>query len=53
VCLDDWFLTADERGDASTLIDDRRRDGTAWTTRNRVEVLVDGREHFRQLDDVL
>jgi hypothetical protein len=27
MCLDDWFLTADERGDASTLIDDTRRDG--------------------------
>ena len=53
MCLEDWFLTRDERGNPSTLIDHRRRDGTAWTTGNRVEVLVDGDEYFRRLHGVL
>ena len=51
--LEDWFLTGDERGNPSTLIDVRRGDGTAWTTGNRVEVLVDGAEYFRALHGVL
>lgn len=42
MCLEDWFLTRDEHGNPSTLIDHRRRDGAACTTGNRVEVLVDG-----------
>jgi phosphatidylserine/phosphatidylglycerophosphate/cardiolipin synthase-like enzyme len=53
MCLEDWFLTGDERGNPSTLIDLRRGEGTAWTTRNRVEVLVDGDEYFRRLHGVL
>ena len=51
--LEDWFLTGDERGNPSTLIDHRRGDGVAWTTGNRVEVLVDGVEYFRRLHGVL
>ena len=51
--LDDWFLTPGERGNAATTIDLRREDGTAWTERNRVEVLVDGAEYFRRLHDAL
>ena len=47
--LDDWFLTAGERGNPATEIDRRRGDGTAWTEGNRVEVLVDGAEYFRRL----
>jgi phosphatidylserine/phosphatidylglycerophosphate/cardiolipin synthase-like enzyme len=47
--VDDWFLTADHRGNPSTRIDARRGDGTAWTTGNRVEVLIDGDEYFRDL----
>src|SRR5664279_317907 len=51
--LEDWFLTGDERGNPSTLIDLRRGDGSAWTTGNRVEVLVDGEEYFAALHGVL
>ncbi|MEP6660062.1 MAG: phospholipase D-like domain-containing protein [Acidimicrobiales bacterium] len=51
--LEDWFLTVEERGNPSTLLDLRRRTGEAWTTGNRVEVLVDGDEYFRRLYRVL
>jgi phosphatidylserine/phosphatidylglycerophosphate/cardiolipin synthase-like enzyme len=51
--LDDWFLTPAERGNASTTIDERRRDGASWTEGNRVEVLVDGAEYFRRLYESL
>lgn len=51
--LEDWFLTGDERDNPSTLIDLRRGDGSAWTTGNRVEVLVDGDEYFAALHRVL
>ena len=51
--LDDWFLTAGERGNPATEIDRRRDDGTAWTEGNRVEVLVDGAAYFRRLHRVL
>ena len=51
--LDDWFLTARERGNPATAIDRRRSDGAAWTEGNRVEVLVDGAEYFRRLHDAL
>jgi phosphatidylserine/phosphatidylglycerophosphate/cardiolipin synthase-like enzyme len=47
--LDDWFLSEDERGNPSTRIDERRGDGTAWTTGNRVEVLIDGDEYYWSL----
>jgi phosphatidylserine/phosphatidylglycerophosphate/cardiolipin synthase-like enzyme len=53
VRLDDWFLTADERGNPATEIDRRRSRGTAWTEGNRVEVLIDGAEYFRRLCEVL
>src|SRR5258706_3837215 len=51
--LEDWFLTVEERGNPSTRLDLRRRTGEAWTTGNRVEVLVDGDEYFRRLYRVL
>jgi hypothetical protein len=35
------------------LIDVRRGGGTAWTTGNRLDVLVDGDEYFRGLYGVL
>jgi len=47
--LDDWFLSAAERGNGSTEIDRRRNDGAAWTEGNRVDVLVDGAEYFGRL----
>jgi phosphatidylserine/phosphatidylglycerophosphate/cardiolipin synthase-like enzyme len=53
VRLDDWFLTAGERGNPATEIDRRRGDGNAWTEGNRVEVLIHGAEYFARLYDVL
>ena len=53
VRIEDWFLTADERGNPATEIDRRRGDGKAWTTGNSVEVLIHGAEYFARLYDVL
>jgi phosphatidylserine/phosphatidylglycerophosphate/cardiolipin synthase-like enzyme len=50
--LDDWFLTAVERGNPATWIDARHR-GRAWTEASRVEVLIDGSEYFRRLHKAL
>jgi phosphatidylserine/phosphatidylglycerophosphate/cardiolipin synthase-like enzyme len=47
--VDDWFLSADERGNASTTIDDDAEPGTAWTVGNRVEPLVHGATYFSRL----
>jgi hypothetical protein len=46
---DDWFLTAEERGNPSTGLDRRRGDGKAWTDGNRVRVLIHGAEYFPNL----
>ena len=51
--LDEWFLTASERGNTATAIDRRRGDGAAWTHGNRVELLVDGAEYFGRLQRAL
>jgi len=53
VRLDDWFLTAAERGNDATAIDQRRDDSTAWTEGNHVEVLVDGATYFHRLGATL
>ncbi len=47
--LDEWFITADERGNPATRLDSRHLDGTAWTTGNRARVLVDGAAYFAEL----
>ena len=46
--LEDWFLTASERGNAFTGIDERHP-GVAWTAGNTVETLVHGATYFRRL----
>jgi phosphatidylserine/phosphatidylglycerophosphate/cardiolipin synthase-like enzyme len=46
---DRWFLTKGERGNPATHIDAGRPDDIAWTTGNRVEVLVDGASYYRRL----
>jgi len=46
VRLDDWFLTADERGNPATRLYRRRPDATAWSTGNEVTALVHGRSYF-------
>jgi phosphatidylserine/phosphatidylglycerophosphate/cardiolipin synthase-like enzyme len=51
--LDQWFLTAAERGNAATDIDRRHGDGTAWTDGNDGQVLVDGSAYFARLHEEL
>ncbi|MBA3304150.1 MAG: phospholipase, partial [Acidimicrobiia bacterium] len=52
--LEDWFLTADERGNPDSDIDRRRGDdATAWTEGNAVEALVHGATYFARLVEAL
>ena len=45
----DWFLLAEERGNAATNIDRRRGDGLAWTTGNLAKPLIHGAPYFKRL----
>ena len=47
----DWFLTAEERGNAFTALDRRHRFGQAWTAGNTVRPLVHGASYFAELVD--
>ena len=47
--IDDWFLTAAERGNEATRLDRRHDDGAAWTEGNHVEVLIDGAAYYSRL----
>jgi phosphatidylserine/phosphatidylglycerophosphate/cardiolipin synthase-like enzyme len=47
--IEDWFLTAAERGNPATSIDRRRGDGRAWTEGNLVRPLVHGSTYFERL----
>ena len=49
VRVDEWFLTAAERGNPATRLDGRRGDGLAWSTGNDVTVLVHGMTYFAEL----
>ena len=51
--VENWFLTAEERGNPDTDIDRRRGDGRAWTEGNQVEALVHGANYFRRLHAAL
>jgi hypothetical protein len=44
-----WFLTSVERGNASTVLDARHRDGLAWTEGNLVRPLIHGSTYFAEL----
>jgi phosphatidylserine/phosphatidylglycerophosphate/cardiolipin synthase-like enzyme len=44
----DWFLTAADRGNPSTAID-QGREPVAWTVGNRVEPLIHGADYFSRL----
>ena len=44
-----WFLTADERGNPDTRVDERFPGDAAWSTQNLVEPLVDGADYFAAL----
>jgi phosphatidylserine/phosphatidylglycerophosphate/cardiolipin synthase-like enzyme len=51
--VDDWFLTAEERGNPSTEIDRRHRDGKPYTDGNAAHVHIDGADYFTRLQEVL
>lgn len=48
-----WLLSATERDNPDTRIDDDHPGETAWSTGNRVRPLVDGADYFAELHDVL
>jgi phosphatidylserine/phosphatidylglycerophosphate/cardiolipin synthase-like enzyme len=45
----DWFLTAAERGNAATALDERHAGGLAWSVGNQVRPLVHGAAYFGEL----
>jgi phosphatidylserine/phosphatidylglycerophosphate/cardiolipin synthase-like enzyme len=47
--LERWFLTSSERGNEFSGLDRRRKAGLAWSTGNKVEILVHGAVYFRRL----
>ncbi len=49
MAISEWFLTADERGNTFTVLDDRHRSGEAWTFGNEVRPLVHGASYFSEL----
>jgi phosphatidylserine/phosphatidylglycerophosphate/cardiolipin synthase-like enzyme len=49
VRLDEWFLTAQERGNPATRLDAAHPDGAAWTTGNDVRSLIHGATYFAEL----
>jgi phosphatidylserine/phosphatidylglycerophosphate/cardiolipin synthase-like enzyme len=52
VRVDDWFLTAAERGNPATKLDSRHTDGRpglAWSIGNQVTPLIDGARYFSEL----
>jgi hypothetical protein len=49
VRLDEWFLTAAERGNPATRLDRRHGDGLAWTGGNQVRPLIHGSRYFAEL----
>ncbi|MGW0891573.1 phospholipase D-like domain-containing protein [Saccharopolyspora sp. NPDC002578] len=51
--ITEWLLTAAERGNTASEIDERHADGRAWSTGNLVRPLVDGAEYFARLRDEL
>jgi phosphatidylserine/phosphatidylglycerophosphate/cardiolipin synthase-like enzyme len=46
---DEWFLTAEERGNPATCLDRRHGNGLAWTPGNRVRPLIHGSRYFAEL----
>ena len=47
--VDEWFLSAAERGNPHSGLDRRRGDGLACTTGNDVRPLIDGAAYFAAL----
>ena len=51
--LADWFLTAAERRNDATRIDDRHEHHDTWTEGNSVRVHIDGAQYFAVLYESL
>ncbi|MEZ5092869.1 phospholipase D family protein [Nocardioides sp.] len=51
MAVSDWFLTASERGNPHTRIDQRHPDGEAWSEGNRLRALIHGRGYFAELHE--
>ncbi|MFZ2015119.1 MAG: phospholipase D family protein [Nocardioides sp.] len=51
--LDNWLLTASERGNADTVLDARHDGEQAWSTGNLVRPLVHGATYFPALYDAI
>jgi phosphatidylserine/phosphatidylglycerophosphate/cardiolipin synthase-like enzyme len=49
----DWYLSAPERGNASSQLDRRHADGRAWTEGNLVTPLVHGATYFSALAEAV
>ena len=49
VATSHWFLSSSERGNPSTRLDARHRDGAAWTEGNGVRPLIHGGTYFAEL----
>ena len=47
--LDEWFLTAAQRGNPATRLDSRHPDGLAWSVGNEVRPLIHGMSYFDRL----
>ena len=47
--IESWFLSANERGNAASRIDQRRGDNRGWTTGNVVRPLLHGATYFEHL----
>jgi len=46
---EDWFLTAAQRGNRATVLDDRHPHGDAWSHGNLVRPLIHGASYFAEL----
>jgi phosphatidylserine/phosphatidylglycerophosphate/cardiolipin synthase-like enzyme len=46
---EDWFLTAAQRGNDATMVDDRHPAGNAWSHGNLVRPLIHGAAYFTEL----
>lgn len=51
MAVSDWLLTAAERGNPHTRVDDRHPDGEAWSAGNTLRPLVHGRPYFAELHE--
>ena len=49
MCIDDWFLTAAERGNPATRLDARHNGTAAWSAGNEVRPLIHGAAYFAEL----